>query len=257
MESTENEIWRMIPPEEKFELMAKAQSKGVAAVATAIGVLCTISVGLKMSWLMWFGFIISPFVFQFAAGKAWRSIRPRALLEYLAVRSASRRFAFGTRSKELTPKMILKGTLERIYDNDHIQEAMEAIIAQNKSNEVWVTLFGDAFTMIAEAPGGAEVKLAALLDSKVSISSTNESGGDYSNNKQVFITISSKDSDKVTYKLTSKYPAALVVFEKRAKQIIGKGPNFDDVKELIDPALLAASQEDGRKEDKFNSLFSF
>ena len=190
MDSTENEIWRMVPPEEKFELMARAQSKGVGAASICIIILCTMSVGLKLGWLMWCGFLFAPFVFQFAAGKEWRNVRPRVLLEYLAVRSASRRFAFGVRSKELSPKMILKGTLERVYDNEHIQEAMEAIIASNKSAEIWITLFGDAFTMIAEAPGGAEVKLAALLDSKLKISS--DSNQDYSNQKEVFITVKIK-----------------------------------------------------------------
>jgi hypothetical protein len=255
MDSTENEIWRMVPPEEKFELMAKAQSKGVGSAAIYIIVLCTMSVALKMGWLMWFGILTSPFVFQFSAGKEWRNIRPRVLLEYLAVRSASRRFAFNVRSKELSPKMILKGTLEKVYDNEHVQEAMEAIIASNKSTEVWITLFGDAFTMICEAPGGAEVRLAALIDQRLKISSN--STNDYVSNKELFITVKNRLGESEQFKLTSRYPAALVVFEKKVKQVLSKTPSTEGFEEIIPDISNIEQTQSTVSDDKFDSLFSF
>lgn len=253
MDGTEGEIWRMIPPEEKFEIMAQAQSKGVMAAAVFIVVSCTLAVGFKMSWLMWTSFIISPFVFQFAAGKAWRTLRPKILLEYLAARSASRRYAFSTRAKDLTPNMIFKGVLEEVYSNDRIQEAMEAMIANTKEAEVWITLFGDAFTMISERYGGAELKLASLLDDKLDISSQSGSGKDYGSDKELLLTVRSKDAPSKTYKLTSKYPAALVVFEKKVRSM--KSTASNDIKQLAQN--MAEPVAETPDDDKFNNLFSF
>ena len=261
MDSIEDEIWRMVPPEEKFELMARAQSKGVFASAIGIVVLCTMAVGLRIGALMWISFIITPFVFQFAAGKEWRSLRPRTLLEYLAARSASRRYAFSTKSKDLTASMIFKGQLKEVFDNEHVQEAMEAIIAKNAEATVWISLFGDSFTMIAEKLGGAELKLAHLIDDKIKIYSESPSGSEYASDKTVFLKVTNRDGEQKTYQLQSRYPAALVVFEKRLKKIqaISLKPDVIDAISAPEPtrAEKAATSSGKDADDRFNNLFSF
>lgn len=252
MDGTESEIWRMIPPEEKFELMARAQSKGVLAASVCIIVFCTLAVGFKASALMWISFVVSPFVFQFAAGKAWRTLRPKALMEYLAARSASRRYAFSTRAKDLTPNMIFKGRLEELYENDQIQEALEAAIDNTKESEVWITLFGDAVTMIAERYGGAELKFAALIDDKLEVVSASPSGSDYANDKELHITVRRREDNEKRFRLTSRYPAALIVFEKKLKKLRSSSNAVSDVEELVEAAEAATNDD-----DRFNNLFSF
>lgn len=256
MDAIEEEIWRLVPPEEKFEMMAHAQARGVFAASVNIIIMCTIAVGLKLGWLMWFGFIICPFVFQFAAGKAWRNVRPRTLLEYLAARSASRRFAFTVRSKELMPQIMFKGTLEKLYDQDHVQEAMEAIISNNKESQVWVTLFGDAITMIQEYPGGATVKFAALIDKKMTISSLSEEDDDYNGKKVLKLSHTDKDGNKSDYILKSKYPAALVVFEKKAINIQSKAIEHFEIPEIIKNKIQTPNKSSD-EDDAYDNLFSF
>lgn len=247
------DIWRMIPPEEKFALLARAQSKGVLASSVAIIVGCTIAVALQMSWVMWAVIICSPFVFQFAAGKAWRTLRPKAMLEYLAARSASRRYAFTAKAKDLTPTVMLKGKLEEIFENEKLQEALEAMVANTKEAEVWVTLFGDAVTMISERYGGADLKFAALLDDKLQVSSRSSDGRDYSSEKELILTVSNKRGEDRRYKLTSQFPAALVVFEKKLlAQKASYLPAFEEQNTAALPEQTA-----GVDDDKFNSLFSF
>ena len=251
----EDEIWRMVPPEEKFELMARAQSKGVSAAALTIVILSTIAVGLRLGPLLWIGIILAPFVFQVAAGKEWRSLRPRTLLEYLAARSASRRFAFSSKAKDLTASMIFKGTVEQVYDKEHVQEAMEAVIENNAQSKVWIALFGDAFTMITEKPGGAELKIGQVLDNKVKIYSESPGGEEYTNNKSIMMTLANRDGEQKTYRITSRYPAALIVFEKRMKQI-----QSNTLKLEIPAAFTPEMTEDAGEtsaDDKFNNLFSF
>ena len=204
---------------------------------------------------MWVGFVVSPFVFQFACGKEWRSLRPRTLLEYLAARSASRRYAFAARSKDLTARMIFKGSVEQVYGNDQVQEAMEAIIANNAKARVWISLFGDAFTMIAEKYGGAELKLAHLIDDRLTIYSETASGKDYDSNRALIIKAKSKEGDEKTFKISSPYPAALVVFEKKIKMIQSGAPKYEDVAKALSKAADVPIEEDN--DDKFNNLFSF
>src|SRR5262245_17453106 len=131
-----SEAWRQIPPEEKFALMSRAHGSGILACGITIILGCTLAVGLHMPWLMWGSMIASPLIFQFAAGKAWRDLRPKIMLEYLAARSAARRYAYTADSKDLTVSLIFRGHAEEMFEKDAIQDALEAIIANNKSAEV-------------------------------------------------------------------------------------------------------------------------
>lgn len=211
------EIWRQIPPEEKFELLSRAHASGLFTAIIMVVIGSTIAISLQMNWILWSSLLISPLVFQFAAGKAWRDLRPRIMLEYLAARSASRRYAFANRSQDLTLSLIFKGTLEQQFEEENLQEALEAMISQTKDAEVWVALFSDVLIMIAERPGGASLQFAHLLDDKLKVSSNaKEKKSDYTNDKEVYLTY--KDRATATdkqFKLTSRFPAALAVFEKR------------------------------------------
>lgn len=244
----------MVPPEEKFELMAKAQSKGVLAASIAIIVCSTVAVGLKMSWIMWGSLVCSPFVFQFAAGKAWRGLRPRCLLEYLAARSASRRYAFTAKAKDLTPALIFKGKLERVYEQDHLQEALEAIASKTKEAEVWITLFGDAVVMIGERAGGADLKFAHVLDDKLSLQSHSPTGKEYASDKELLFTVTDKLLGDSKFRLTSRYPAALMAFEKKVhihKERVKQLP-FDLAPNLDPDAPKTGPMDD----DEFANLFN-
>ena len=258
--SIDQEIWRQIPPEEKFELMSRAHAKGIMSAGITIIIASTIAVGLKLSWFMWGSFIAAPFIFQFAAGKEWRGLRPRLMLHYLAARSATRRYAFNVRCQDLTPKFMFKGHLEEMFDQDHLQEALEAMVDNTREAEVWVSLFSDAVVMIAERAGGAEMKLGHLLDDKLIVQSSSGGGAnDYKNGREIFLTVKEKnrdDSPSKQYRLTSKYPAALVVFEKKLKMLqAGRGDlAHTDIEDIAAAISTNVSSED---DEKFDSLFSF
>ena len=85
------EAWRIIPPEEKLEIMAKSHATGVRS-ATALALLGgTLAISFQLPIVFWGALIASPIVFQFTSSKKWRSLRPVALLQYLAARSVTRR----------------------------------------------------------------------------------------------------------------------------------------------------------------------
>ncbi len=70
---------------------------------------------------------------------------------------------------------------------------------------------------MSEKKGGASCEFAALINDKLSVSAVGgEEGNDYSSDKEIIITLApDKNRGPRKVKLTSRYPAALVVFEKK------------------------------------------
>lgn len=222
------ELWRQVPPEEKFELMSRSHAKGIWAAFIVILLGSTLAVGFKADSLMWSSFLISPVVFQLAAGKAWRNLRPAVMLEYLAVRSAARRYAFSNNAKDLSLELVFRATAHEVVDEENGRQALELAFAKRDHESVWITLFKDSLILISECAGGAELRFAHLIDERLHIEGYSpESGSEYGTDRQVTITAIPKGAVKGKgaeagrrIRLTSKYPAALVVFEKRLAQLL-------------------------------------
>lgn len=215
------DLWRQIPPEEKFEMIAKSHSRGFMSAFTAVVVCCTLAVGLRVPWLIWTSLIVSPLIFQFTAGKAWRALRPRTMLEHLAVRSAARRYAFAHHSKDLGIVTVFRGTLEEQFAEDNIEQALEAAVENLKESAVWVALFNDAVIMLTERAGGADLRFAHLIDDELDVTSESpQSGKEYASDHTVLLRFPDLRTNLPrTFRLTSKHPAALIVFEKKLLQL--------------------------------------
>lgn len=222
MELDPVEIWRRVPPEEKFELLARAQSKGVIASFGTTIVCGTIAVGLKLSWLLWVSILITPFIFQYVTGKCWRGLRPKAILEYLAARSAARRYAFSGSGKDLGLVFLFKALLQKVYTEDQVLDKLDDAVERVNEAAVWVALFNDSLVVMTESSTGAEAQLVTVLGDRITIDGESPPGeADYSSRRHVKITLLSKAGvPERRFALTSKYPAALIVFEKRANERI-------------------------------------
>jgi len=215
------ELWRQIPPEEKLELMSKAHAKGIFDAVIAIIVASTIAVGLQLGWMMWASLLAAPFIFQFSTGRAWRGSKPRIILQYLAARSAARRYAFTHNAKDLGLNFMCKGHLEEQFDEDHAQEALEAAVQNTKDAEVWIALFNDALIMIEEGRGGANLRFAHLINNKLEVNGLSKgNSGEYSNDREVYLSYSHKREGNKRFKLTSKHAAALLVLEKKVNYLL-------------------------------------
>lgn len=228
--------------------MARAQAKGVWACLITFVVGSTLAVGLQMSWIMWGSLILSPFVFQFAAGKAWRGLRPMAMLEYLGARAAARRYAFTAHSKDLSLNFVFRAVMEEQFDEsdeDRELKELEQVIQNNRQIEVWVALFTDAIVLMSEQAGGAKCEFAHLLNDKVEFEGVSSDEGEYSKHREVYINWTDKrlgTSSRI--KLTSNYPACLVVFEKRAlhlKKLFNVQQNLLDIESLVPPEVHEAA----------------
>lgn len=211
MVTSESEIWRRIPPEEKLRLIARAQANGVLAALYLLLSVGTVGVGLKLEWLIWGAVIASPLVFQMNSGRAWRRLRPKLMLEYLAARSASRRYAFTCNAQDLGVTFLFRGFLSRKYNEDQEQDELEDTINNARNIPVWITLFRDAVIIISEGPGGAKLEFGQVINDKLIIQS--EEGGRRA--EALIIGVRDREKGEALFQLTSDCPAALVVFEKK------------------------------------------
>ncbi|NDC37111.1 MAG: hypothetical protein EBZ48_03555 [Proteobacteria bacterium] len=214
------ELWRQVPPEEKLELLSRAHTIGVMAMLAFIVAGATLAVGLRHEWFLWGPLIASPLIFQAAAGRTWRAVRPRVMLEYLAARSAARRFAFTAKSKDLSLKLMFRGYISEVFEEDQVQEKLEAAIASTKEAAVWVALFGDAVVVMSERRGGATADFAQPLTDRLEVEVRNPDSAksDYTAGKEVILSYHSRLLGHRKIRITSKYPAAMVVFEKALGQ---------------------------------------
>lgn len=238
------EAWRLIPPEEKFQIINEAHTQGVLALIGWVTIGSAVAIGLQIPQLFWISLCSSPLLFQFFSGKAWRNLKPRIVLEYLAARSASRRFAYSLKTKDLNPVLIFRGEAREVQENQALQSLEEAI-GSIRGAEVWISLFNDALILIAEMPGGAELRFAAMLDDSLEIKAESPSGqGDYASDKEITLT-TEKRGMRSSIKVTSRFPGALVVFEKkmqtlrelRKREMEAEAEEF---KKMFDPAAEAA-----------------
>lgn len=211
------EIWRQIAPEEKFDLIHRAHAKGVMVCLIWIIIAGTLAVGLKASWLMWGSLIASPLLFQFASGKEWRTVRPRAMLEFLAARAAARRYAFMIQSKELDLNLMFRSRLSHEFkDEEGRLKELEATIEHNRETEVWVALFKDSVVMMSEKAGGAKLEFGHLTDSELKLEVSGDEN-EYSTERRLFLEYTDRRGATKRVKIGGKYPAALAVFERRLR----------------------------------------
>jgi hypothetical protein len=215
---TGTEVWRQIPPEEKLALMARAQATGTMTCIIVILVGCTLAVALKYPALMWGSFILIPLFFQFAAGKAWRDLRPRMMLEYLAARSAARRYAYTANAKDLSVSLMFRGYMETTSSTpkEEDEDTDYANAVRSDTKNIWAALFPDTLIIMSEKPGGAKCDFAVNLGEKCAVEGKSlDDEGDYSSNREVLITLGpDRGRPGTKLKITSDFPAALVVFEK-------------------------------------------
>lgn len=217
----DTDAWRTIPPEVKLELMNRSHARGIAAAAGMILLAASVAIGLQMPWIFWGSFFLSPVIFQIISGKAWRRVKPQTVLRYLAARSAARRYAFTANANDLQLHLIMEGKLERIYNPDEEAEIYDSeSIPDIKPKDVWIVVFADVVVMLEERRGGARVAFISLLDENLNISSDSPDGEEYSRNKAILLSLHIKSSDsQIRYRVTSKYPGALIVCEKKMLEL--------------------------------------
>lgn len=237
----ENEIWNIVPPEEKLELLARAQVSGMTTSVIMIAIGFTLAIALKIQALIWVSLVAAPLVFQTAAAKAWRSLKPKVLLEYLAARSVARRFAYAANSQALDLELLFRGHVQSIKEGEtsEISSAISSIENAAHDAMVWIGLLKDSVVAFRESRGGGVLEFVSITDKRLQISTRNTDGSSnaYSSNKEILITVDKAFGKTEVFKITSDYPVALNVLEKK---LIGR----------IEASKKAAKEQPVKKKPK-------
>lgn len=105
--------------------------------------------------------------------------------------------------------------MEPEYNSEEVQEALEAQIQNRSRVSVWVALFPDTIVMMSERAGGAKLEFAQTIGDKMEISA--RGFDDDGEPRRVVLLVEGRKGEKYTWNLTSPYPAALLVFERKTK----------------------------------------
>lgn len=221
MESINAEqMWRKISPEEKFQLLARAHTAGVSSVLLLLFIFLVLSVGLREKYLLWAALCLLPVVFQRASLKRWRELKPRTIIEYLAVRSAARRFAFTFRARDLSVLDILRGfwTLEAQDRPDMNADFPDDV--RNSGRPVWLVLLGDCVVCLSEAASGARLEYVGLLREGFDMQSVSveSQGGGKLPVREFRFWGSVASNERISYRFTSRFHGSMMLFEHRLEQ---------------------------------------
>ena len=106
---------------------------------------------------------------------------------------------------------------------------------------------------MSENIGGAQLQLAQLINDRLTVESKpGASGKEYGNDKEVIIGVRPKVGEAKQYKITSQHPAALVVFEKKLKELLESAKNSRPL--LDEPAPAAAGDADDMEIPQFGEF---
>ncbi len=218
-----NDAWHSVSLEERLELIARSQAYGIAAAMLSMLLMGTIAYGFDQIWLLAGGAALSVLVIPFFSDYSWRQDKPKLILNYLAVRSVARRYAYGYEIPDINIVLIFRGKMKHLFANKEEEElfkqSQEVDFYTNNSREkdVWICLLQSGIVILSERPGGARLEYVTAITPNVRVrkpTSTEEA-------KPESVVIEGIGSALGrTVAINSKYPGALYVFEKQLDRLI-------------------------------------
>ncbi len=184
--------WRIIPPEEKLEILSLSQGKGLMFTGIFIYIFLITAVGYYSPWLILFAFLLSPVAYQVTSNKIWNMLKAQTLIYYLAAKSAARRIAYSLNCNELEVRLLFRASLEEKITMDAFEETVSV-------KPVWVAVFQEAVVVFEERKGGAVLRFGSLFGPKLNV--------DIDQNK-ITLQRLTYGQDRFKYILTSKYAVA-------------------------------------------------
>jgi hypothetical protein len=219
-DSLARDIWGRIPPEERLEVLADAQAKGVQAALLLLLMAFSVALGFKRPWIFFSSLLLAPFAFQIMSSKAWNMAKARPLLEYAAARATARLFALNAGARSVEPALMFRAELQPSVAGDDFDITDEELLEKPTAKPVWVSLFADTIVIAAEGPKGARLELAHSLFANFSITAEGFEEGDESGSKRLSIEVESRPGTVSRWTLDSRHPATLLACERRAKAYI-------------------------------------
>jgi hypothetical protein len=211
------DIWQKIPPEEKTEVVSRAQSTAISAILVVLMFGWAMAVGMREQWYFWGTFLIVPFAFQVATSKAWHALKPKLIVEYTAARATACFYAQQANGHHLIPSTQFRGLLERQFSDD---QHPESDLSEERKEEprgpvrVWITLFPDSLVMFSETPFGSQREFAHSFSEDISVS-TEEMEEDFGDQRRLMLSVRDEAGAERRWVLSSKHAPQLTICQRK------------------------------------------
>lgn len=220
-------IWEMIPPEERLEVLASAQARGLEACLMLLLMAFSAALGLRNPWVFFASLLVMPFAFQSVTNRAWRLVKALPMLEYATARTSARVYAQIAGSGHADPRLMFRAFLEPAIRDDYPDEALE----RTSQKPVWVSLFPDTLVIASESREGARLELAHNIFGNFSISADGGEEGDESQVRKLTIEVESHPGKVSRWHIASPHPTKLFACDRLARALIEKHERMRKVEE--------------------------
>jgi hypothetical protein len=238
--------WNGVALEERISLISKAQAEGLSAAVTFSALIGSIAYGFDAIWLFFGGIIASIVIIPLFSSYSWRRSKPEAILKQLAVRSMSRRYAFGIGVPELDISLIFRGYLQEVFDSEEDEilkrsnEVIDIESAPQEERAVWIALLKGAVVILSERAGGAKLEFITALTSEVRCFDADEA-----KDGMRVVTVTGGGNHKGRkVNLWTPYPGALYVFERQLNHFVAENKNTraSVLEQIASKAALAQAE---------------
>ncbi|HQH27743.1 MAG TPA: hypothetical protein PLP17_10135 [Oligoflexia bacterium] len=232
-----DQAWQAVSLEERLELISKAQASGILASIATMLLVGSIAYGFDKVWLLVAGIAGSSFVYPLFSSYSWRKEKPALILAYLAVRSMARRYAFAYNLGDLDIVFIYRAAIKEIF-----QDRSAAELARQRQDidgssfvdgfkDVWVILMRSGVVFLSERDGGAKMEFITSFgnEAKLRKPAANEAAPD----DRALVLEGAGFTKGRTVLLTSRYPGAHYVFEKKFQGLLEEQRQFMEAQERI------------------------
>lgn len=161
--------WNTVALEERLELISRSNAEGMVAAIGFVAFFGSVAYGFDEIWLLWASLIGALIISPLFASISWRRGKPELILKYLAARSVTRRYGYGSSIPDLDIVILFRGMMRDLYSSEEeasvLQQNEEVDLdnPQKGDREVWICLMVGGIIILSEKPGGAKLEMSVLV----------------------------------------------------------------------------------------------
>lgn len=220
--------WNSVSLEERLELVSRCQANGLFGSLTFMVMIGAVAYGFDAFYMLALALGGALIVHPMFSSYTWRREKPALILQYLAARSICRRYAYGFNISDLDIILLFKGEMEKLFISE--EEQLDHLTHQDVTLDtpagnvipVWVCLLHGGVVMISEKRGGAKLEFVTPISRDLSLRASTDREG---NSTGVLKITGCGPSKSKSVALTSRYPAAMYVFEKQLQRLVEEAPD--------------------------------
>jgi hypothetical protein len=232
-----DQAWQSVSLEERLELISRAQASGLMATMATMFLIGCMAYGFDKIWLLVVGVAASSFVYPLFSSFSWRTEKPALILAYLAVRTVARRYAFAYNVPDLDIVFIYRAEIRELFRDKAAEELarqeldVEIDTPVEAYKTVWVVLMRGGVVFLWERPGGAKMEFLTHLtnESVLRKPTNNENPPD----ERALVLEGVAAIKGRALMITSRYPAAHYVFEKKVLALIEEQRALQETQERL------------------------